>query len=152
MRSPTITAAVRLITCAPRGLPRRRGLLRRERDGGYSVLEAAITLPAMILLTMVIVQWAIVWHARHVVQAAAQQALRAAEAYQSSAAAGHADGINFLHQVAPHALLNPSISVQRSPTNVTVHVHATVKSVIPFGSFAADATAAGPVEIFVSPP
>jgi hypothetical protein len=123
-----------------------RYLSRRLRgDEGYSVLEAAITLPVIFLLTMFIVQWAIVWHARHVAEAAAQEALRTAEAYASSAA-------TFLSQTAPHMLLHPVITVHRSAIGVEVHVHATVRSVVPFGSWSVDADADGPVERYVSTP
>ncbi len=126
--------------------------MRSRPDAGYSVLEAAITLPVMILLTMIIVQWAIVWHARSVAQAAAQEALRTAEGYQSTAAAGHADAVNFLKQTAPHALPNAVVTVDRGPSTVTVHVHAKVMSVIPFGDYSVDASASGRVEIFVDSP
>ncbi len=133
-------------------LRRRHDAVRAGRDRGYSVLEAAITLPVMIFLTMVIVQWAIVWHARNVAQAAAQEGLRTAEAYQSSGAAGQADAVNFLHQTAPHALAGATVTVDRGPTTVTVRVHSTVMSVIPFGNFSVDESASGPVEIFVNTP
>ncbi len=122
---------------------------QRGDDRGYSVLEAAITLPAMIMLTMAIVQYALVWHARNVAQAAAQQALRTGEAYGSTAAAGKSDAESFLHQVAPHLLPNPDVAVNRSRTTVTVRIHASVISVVPFGSFTVDSSASGPVEIFV---
>lgn len=138
--------------CAGAALRRRHALLRADRDGGYSVLEAAITLPVMFLLLMVVVQWAIVWHSRNVVQSAAQEALRTAESYRSSAAAGHADGITYLRQVAPHALPSATVTVRRTATTVTVHVHSTVMCVIPFGSFSADETASGPVETYVATP
>lgn len=120
--------------------PRPRG------DRGYSVLEAAITLPAIVLLTMLVVQWAIIWHARHVAQAAAQEALRAASDYGSTAAAGRQDGLSMLQLTAPHALQHPRVTVTRGASAVTVHVHATVYSVIPFATAHIDATAAGPVE------
>jgi Flp pilus assembly protein TadG len=128
--------------------PRRR----LRGDAGYSVLEAAITLPVIFLLTLFIVQWAIVWHARHVAEAAAQEALRTAEAYASSAAAGRQDGATFLSQTAPHMLLHPVITVHLSAAGVEVHVHATVRSVVPFGSWSVDADAAGPVERYISTP
>ncbi len=134
------------VGAAPR---RRRRLLPAERDGGYSVLEAAITLPIMFGLLMTVVQWAIVWHSRNVAQSAAQEALRTAESYQSSAAAGHADGVTYLRQVAPHALPDATVTVRRTATTVSVHVHGEVMSVIPFGSFTVDETASGPVERYV---
>lgn len=134
------------------GLRRRHRLLRERPDAGYSVLEAAITVPVMFLLVMFIAQWAIVWHSNHVVQAAAQEGLRTAEAYRSTAAAGKADAEAFLHQVAPHAISGVVVTVGRTATTVTVHIHATVMSATPLGHYTVDATAAGPVEAYVNAP
>jgi len=51
--------------------------------------------------------------------------------------------------VAPTALSNPQVDVQRTPSQVSVKVSANVVSVIPFGSFTVTASAAGPVEDYV---
>lgn len=125
---------------------RRHQALRGDRDGGYSILEAAITLPAIVFLLMAVVQWAIVWHARGLAQAAAQEGLRNAAAYGSSTGAGQQDIANYINQVAPNALANPQIQVNRSGNTITVHIHASVPSLVPFGSFSVDATASAPVE------
>jgi hypothetical protein len=101
---------------------------------------------------MLVVQWAIVWHARSVASAAAQEGLRTTEAYTATAAAGRADTITYLSQVAPHALPDPQVTVTRSATTATVHVHAPVMTVIPFGHFTVDETASGPVETYVAAP
>ncbi len=132
-------------------LRRRHRALCADGDRGYSVLEAAITLPAIFFMLMFVVQWAIVWHSRSVAEAAAQEALRSAQSYRSSAATGQADGNNYLAQVAPHALGQGCVRVTRSPTTVTVHVHCKIMSVIPFGSYYATETISGPVERYVTP-
>jgi Flp pilus assembly protein TadG len=116
------------------------------------VLEVAIVLPVVFFLLMVLVQWAIVWHARSVASAAAQEGLRTTEAYTATATAGKADTVNYLAQVAPHALPDPQVTVTRSPTGATVHVHSQVMSLIPFGHFSVDETVSGPVETFVPAP
>lgn len=130
-------------------IARRRRAVHAEPDRGYSVLEATVTVSTMFFLTMFVVQWAILWHARNVAQAAAQQGLRTARGYESSAEAGQADAANFLAQVAPNALPDATVTVDRSATSVTVKVHASVMSVIPFGDFSVDESAAGPVELYV---
>ena len=133
-------------------MTRRRLPQPTEPDAGYSVLEAAIVLPVVFVLLMLIVQWAIVWHARNVAEAAAQEGLRTVEAYTASANAGKTDTINYLAQVAPHALPDPQVTVTRGPTSATVHVHARVMTLIPFGHFSVDETVSGPVETFVTAP
>jgi Flp pilus assembly protein TadG len=134
-----------------RGRLRRRSTsLRAVDDSGYSVVEASITLPVLILLTMLVVQWALVWHGRHVAEAAAQDGLRAARGYHATAAAGQGAAENYLRDVAPRLLASPQVDVTRTATTVTVHVHADVLSVLPVGEYVVDETAEGPVERFVS--
>jgi Flp pilus assembly protein TadG len=128
---------------------RHRALRGRDGDAGYSVLEAAITLPIIIVLLLIIVQWAIVWHTRNIANAAAQEALRTAERYNSTGSAGRQDGETYISQVAPHVLPGGCVAVQRTATTVTVHVHCKIKlSVVPFGSYWVDETVSGPVERF----
>jgi Flp pilus assembly protein TadG len=132
---------------------RRQRQRRRWRSGddrGYSIVEAAITLPALVLLCMIVVQFALVWHGRHVVQAAARDGLEAARGYQSTAGAGQAAAASYLSDVAPRLVQSPSVSVRRSATTVTVTVRASVLKVIPVGSFPVSETASGPVERFVT--
>lgn len=130
-------------------LRRRHRALRGRGDEGYSVLEASITLPIIILLLMMIVQWAIVWHTRNIANAAAQEALRSAEQYNSTSAAGRQDGETYISQVAPHVLPSGCVSVNRTAATVTVHVHCKITmSVVPFGTYWVDETVSGPVERF----
>lgn len=134
-----------------------RSRLHRQVDGGrcdagYSVLEAAIVLPVVFFLSMLIAQWAIVWHARSVTEAAAQEGLRTTENYQGTTSQGHADTVTYLSQVAPRSLPNPHVTVTRTARTATVTVTATVASVIPFGHFTVTETVTGPVETYVDAP
>lgn len=148
-----MTRQLRSTWCRVGGARRRRHrMLRNDSDDGYSVLEASITLPIIFLLLMVLVQWAILWHSRNVAQAAAQEALRTAQSYQSTASAGRADGDSYLSQVAPHALSHNCVTVTRSAMTVTVRVHCAVMSVIPFGHYSTDEVVSGPVESYVPSP
>lgn len=138
--APGDAAVVRRRRRAPRG---------RDGDAGYSVLEASITLPVIILLLMMIVQWAIVWHTRNIANAAAQEALRTAEQYNNTASAGLQDGETYIAQVARHVLPPGCVSVNRTATTVTVRVHCKITmSVVPFGTYWVDETVSGPVERF----
>ena len=129
------------------GHGRRRG----GDDAGYSIIEAVITLPVLIMFTMLVVQYALVWHSRHIAQAAAQDGLRAARGYASSAADGQDAATTYLRQVAPNLLTGPLVVADRTPTTVTVVVHAHVLSVVPFADFDVDERVSGPVERFVQP-
>jgi hypothetical protein len=112
-------------------------------------VEASITLPVLILFTMLVVQWALIWHGRHVAEAAAQDGLRAARGYQATAASGQNAAENYLQAVAPRLLTSPQVDVTRTATTVTVQIHAGVLSVLPGSGFDVDETAAAPVERFV---
>jgi hypothetical protein len=122
---------------------------RPRWDGGYSTVEAVVTLPAVIFLTMLVVQYALLWHGRHGAEAAAQDGLRAARAYQASAATGQAAAARYLAQVAPNLLTAPTVEAVRTPATASVDVRAQVLSVLPLATFAVSAHAAGPVEHFV---
>jgi Flp pilus assembly protein TadG len=125
-------------------------MLPQDSDRGYSVLEAAITLPIIILLLMMIVQWAIVWHTRNIANAAAQEALRTAVQYNSTAPAGQQDGETYIAQVAPHVLPSGCVTVRRSATTVIVRVRCEITmSVVPFGTYWVDDSVSGPIERFV---
>jgi Flp pilus assembly protein TadG len=130
---------------------RRRHQRRRHRreDEGYSIVETTIALPFLILATMLVVQWALVWHGRHIAEAAAQDALRAARGYQATSADGRQAGERFLDAVAPRLLTSHRVDVTRTETTVTVHVHARVLSILTVGAPAVEETASGPVERFV---
>jgi Flp pilus assembly protein TadG len=124
--------------------------VRSHPDRGYSILEAVIVVPTIIVFTLLVVQFALLWHGRHVAEAAAQAAARSAARYSASAATGQADGASYLAQVAPRLLQDPVVTVTRGPLRVQVTVRATVLSVIPFAAFTVSEAAAVPVEVFVA--
>jgi Flp pilus assembly protein TadG len=121
-----------------------------DPDRGYNVIEAVIVVPIIIIFTLVVVQFALLWHGRHVAEAAAQAAARSAAGYSATAATGQADGVSYLAQVAPNLLRAPVVTVDRTPLRVQVTVRAQVLSIIPFGSFSVSQAAAVPVETFVA--
>jgi Flp pilus assembly protein TadG len=119
-----------------------------DADRGSTVAEAVIIVPVIILLTLLVVQFVLVWHGRHLAQAAAQTAARAAATYQGTAEDGRADAEAYLAQVAPSLLPGRDVSVTRDTATVTVTIHADVLTVIPFGGFTVDERASAPVEAF----
>ena len=134
----------------PVAVLRRWRSIRSQADRGYNLVETVIIVPVIIVFTMLVLQFAMLWHARHIAQAAA--AARAAAGYSADAAQGRADVAGYLAQVAPNLLSQATVTVDRGAATVTVAVHASVLSVIPFGSFSVDERAAVPVEQFVLPP
>lgn len=132
----------------------RRSLVRRLRtrhadDAGFSTLEAVVVIPVVVIITMLVIQYVMLWHARNLAQSAAQNGLRAARGYQATAAQGQQSATHYLDTVAGNLLQNRQVDADRGPTTVQVTVHANVLSVVPFGSYTVTETAAGPVERYV---
>ena len=126
--------------------------LRDARDRGEATVEAVIIVPILVVLTLLVVQFVLVWHGRHVAQAAAQNAARSAAAYRAQPAAGQAAGDDYLAEVAPNLLPGRTVTVTTDATGATAIVNADVLTVIPFVSFHIQEQATAPLEIFVGTP
>ena len=119
-----------------------------EPDRGSSLLGAVLVIPVMVILTMLVLQFAMLWHARHVAAAAAQTGVQGAAGYRASAADGRASAVGYLADVAPNLLQDPSVTIDRGTATVTAVVRARIPSVVPFAHFDVDETVTGPVERF----
>ena len=126
--------------------------LRDSRDRGDATVEAVIIVPVIVVLTLLVVQFVLVWHGRHVAQAAAQTAARSAAAYQAQPAVGQAAGDDYLAEVAPNLLPGRTVTVTRDAASATAIVTADVLTVIPFAGFHIQEQATAPLEIFVGTP
>ena len=126
----------------------------RERGRGacgYSTVEVVIVIPAIVAMTLVLLQVTLAWHGRHVAEAAARQGLAAARDYGGTDGEGRQQSLAFLHTVAPRLLTDTHVDVTRGPATVSVRVRAQVITVIPGLSPRVDEVAAGPLEQFKAP-
>ena len=136
--------------------PRPAGTRTRPRtpatdtDRGSSTLGAILVIPVMILLTMLVLQFAMLWHGKHVAAAVAQTGVQGAAGYRSSAAEGQAQAEGYLADVAPNLLRDATVTVDRGTGTVTARVSARIPSVLPFTDFDVQETVTGPVERFSS--
>ena len=120
--------------------------LRRASERGASVVEWVLLVPVLLLLILTIIQFALVWHAEQVAQAAASQALSAARIQGGTQGAGQAEAQHILDQVAGASLPTRQITVTRDATTASVRVTGTAESILPFFTLRIHAEAAGPVE------
>ena len=96
--------------------PRPAGTRTRPRtpatdtDRGSSTLGAILVIPVMILLTMLVLQFAMLWHGKHVAAAVAQTGVQGAAGYRSSAADGQAQAEGYLADVAPNLLRDATVT------------------------------------------
>lgn len=103
-------------------------------------------MPAVIVLTLLLVQAVLVWHGRHVAQAAAQTAAVTGAGYRADPGQGDQACAEYLHAVAPHLLAGGTCRVERHGSQMIATVDATVFTVIPFAHLHVHETAAAQVE------
>ncbi|NKQ55575.1 pilus assembly protein TadE [Amycolatopsis sp. K13G38] len=124
--------------------------LRRDEQGSVTA-ELVLAVPALLLLLLVIAQFAVWAHAQHIAQAAASQALSAARVQGGSNAGGHTQADSVLTQLGNGPLRNPQAAVVRGPEQSTVDISGEAATVVPFLHLPVRARAAGPTERFVTP-
>ncbi|WIV57881.1 TadE/TadG family type IV pilus assembly protein [Amycolatopsis nalaikhensis] len=130
----------------------RSGLRRLRKDErGAGTVELVIATPVLLLLILLIAQFALYMHATHIAQSAASQALSTARVHGGSAAAGNAEAQRVLSQLGSGPLQRSSVNAQRGANQASVTITGTVTSVVPFVTFTVHAEAVGPVEKFTPP-
>ena len=126
---------------------------RRRLDGdrGAATAELVIAGPLLMLLILLVVQFAIWEHAESVARATAEEALAAARVQGGTAAAGQQTAAQDIAQVGSAVLVGPQVSVTRTATTVTVQVTGTAEHVLPLPglTWPVTVTVTGPVERFV---
>jgi Flp pilus assembly protein TadG len=120
-------------------------------DRGSVSAELAIATPLLLLMLLLIVQFAVWSQATHIAQAAAAQGLAAARVQNGTTAAGHAQAQHLLDQLARGPLATSQVAVQRSATTASVEITGHAASVIPFVHLSVHADASGPVEAWSDP-
>ncbi|MEV3854962.1 TadE family protein [Streptomyces sp. NPDC050095] len=124
---------------------------RLAGDKGAATTQLVLVIPAVLLMMLLSVQFAVAWHAQHVAQFTAERALAAARAKGATAADGQAQARASLAQLGGRVLTGPSVTVARTATRATVHVEGGVLRVVPGLELRATGTASGPVERLTLP-
>lgn len=124
---------------------------RRIRDErGALSIEFLLVISALMLVFLVMLQYAVKAHAHRVAEAAAEEALAAASAYDGTAASGKQAGNHTLSDLG--ALSNATVVVTRSGTTASATVTGDVEQLIPFLPVHVTVHIEGPVEQFVESP
>lgn len=103
--------------------------------------------PAVLLIVLLALQFGLVLHAAQIAEAAAQEAVEAAQAEPGDVDAGHAAAQSLLSQLG--ALRSPRIDVARTASTVTSRVTGRAQQLVPGVGVAVSGTAEGPVERFI---
>lgn len=117
-------------------------------EQGDAVTEMVILVPVLLLLIMTIVQFGLWYHATHVVQAAAQEGVRAARSLDGTADSGKRRAQQFLAMTGPSLIHHPVVGVSRDDRQSRVEVSGTVVGVIPGLRMVVDARAVSATESF----
>jgi Flp pilus assembly protein TadG len=123
----------------------------RDDETGSAATELVIIMPALMLLIMLVVQFAIYYHGANVATAAAQDAVRAARVEAGSVGAGRNRADALLARSGSGTLEGAQVSVSRDGRGVHVEVTGEVASVIPGVHLHITRDADGPIEQFLPP-
>jgi Flp pilus assembly protein TadG len=133
------------------GMTRQRRAAPAGRQTGAVTAELVVATPLLLLLVLLVVQFALWQHGLHVATAAAEEGERAARLEGGTAAAGAARTREFLATLGPNLVVGPRVTVQRSQTTARVEIHATAEQLVPWLHLPIHAVAEGPVEVFTAP-
>jgi Flp pilus assembly protein TadG len=123
----------------------------RDEESGSAATELVIIMPAVMLLIMLVVQFALYYHGANVATAAAQDAVRAARVEAGSVGAGRNRADALLARSGSGTLEGAQVSVSRDGRRVHVEVTGEVASVIPGVHLHITRDADGPIEQFLPP-
>lgn len=128
----------------------RRRVACRQQSGSVSA-ELVIVTPLLMLLVLLVVQFALWQHAQHIAEAAAQRGAQTARVQGGTDAQGQTIAETATSQLGANLLVNPSVSVSRAGGVVRVEISGTAEAVVPFLSLPVRAVVNGPVERFTAP-
>lgn len=123
---------------------------RFHGDAGMTTSQVAIVFPAVLFWLMLIVQYGLWAHAKQVANAAAIEAVDAAQLPSGSEADGDVAAREFLGQAGN--LRDVVINVDRTPAIVTAEVSGRAPQLVPGFSWSVTARSQGPVERFIPEP
>ena len=121
--------------------------MNRERG---EVTTAVLVVPLAMLLILFVVQAAMVFHAQAIVDASAQDGAQAGQGESGTEAVARSAARSVIGTSAGNLLSDVGISVRTSPSQLSVTVQATVKSLIPGYKPTISSIAAGPREVFIA--
>ena len=123
---------------------------RWRDERGMTTIQVAILFPVVLFWIMLIVQYGLWWHAKQVANAAAAEAVDAAQISSASARDGEDAAASYLAQSGN--LDNITITVSREPTVVTVEVRGDAPQLVPGFAWSVTARSTAPVERFIPEP
>ncbi|GAB3962020.1 pilus assembly protein [Actinoallomurus acanthiterrae] len=128
----------------------RRTQMRGRADRGASTLELALLTPILLLVILLVVQFAMVYHARHVALAAAQSGARVAREQGGGDWKGQAEAKarEYIQQIGPELLTGVTPQAGGDQNQRWVTVTGTAVRVVPFLTLHVTQRSGGPIECY----
>jgi Flp pilus assembly protein TadG len=123
---------------------------KRRGETGLTSTELAVVMPVLIALVLVPFQVGLWWHAHQIADAAAREALDAAQVATATEADGERAAQWFLD--AAGNITEPEVTVTRTTETVTVEVTGRAPRLLPGFDWQVTARAVGPLERFIPEP
>jgi Flp pilus assembly protein TadG len=127
---------------------------RRAHPGdqrGVMAIEFLLVISMLIVVFLLMLQYAVKAHAERITAAAADEGLAAASRYDGTASAGVQTARDYLTSIQPD-LRTSHVAATRNAASATVTIHGTVDQLIPFLGVKVNVHVEGPVEHFVATP
>lgn len=115
-------------------------------ERGSATVELAVLMPLLLATLFGGIQAGMVFHARHIAIAAAQEGAREASAYQASLPDGISTATTVAADWAGTTLTGIHVTGQQTATHVSITVQGTATSLLPGMSWPIEQTASLPVE------
>ncbi len=131
------------------GRTRRHARPERPNDAGTSAVELVITMPALLIAVLTVIQIALWMHAQHVALAAAQDGVRVARAYGGTEEDARARTLENLDRLGPSILRDRTVEVTHTENTATVTIRGTATSILGIFTLPVHERAQGPIERFI---
>jgi len=122
---------------------------RASGEGGVATVEAVLVFPVVLLLLMIIFQFALWYNATELATAAAQDGARSARVVGGTSQMGIDRANSLLDTSGRSLLLDRQVSAERDVTHARVEVRAVCISLVPGLHLTVDAVADSGTEQFV---
>lgn len=110
--------------------------------------ELVVAIPLLLLMIMLVVQFALWQHGIHIAQAAADRGVTAARIEGGTASAGTLEAQTVLSQLGQSIVVMPNVQVIRDADTASVVITGSAETVVPGLTLPIRAQASGPVEQF----
>ncbi|MEU6260188.1 TadE family protein [Streptomyces sp. NPDC047043] len=139
----TLTETGRRQDALPRPAP---GRIRD--DSGASSTEMVIIMPVLLTIVLLLAQATIWWHAVHIAQVTASDALAVSRVENGTAVGGQNEAQRVLDQLGRGPLRGTHVTITRTADGAEVRITGTATSVVPFLHLPVRTHVSGPVEQF----